>query len=109
MNFLIQATRQILSKSDGGIDISTEDASAVNNVFKDIILDSSIVFEAFGNAKTARNDNSSRFGKYIKFHYTAENELVSAFTERFLLEKSRLVTIENDDERDYRIASFISY
>lgn len=69
---------------------------------KNVIIDSNAIFEAFGNAKTVRNDNSSRFGKYIKLEYTADNQLWSAHTETFLLEKSRLVSVGTDD-RNYHI------
>lgn len=77
------------------------DVVLADNV-KNVIIDSNAIFEAFGNAKTVRNDNSSRFGKYIKLEYTADNQLWSAHTETFLLEKSRLVSVGTDD-RNYHI------
>lgn len=99
MNFLISANQSILSSNS----VMTSNAGLnVGDHIKGVLLESSVVLEAFGNAKTVRNDNSSRFGKYIKLNYTAENELVSAYTETFLLEKSRLVSV-GQNERNYHV------
>ena len=81
---------------------SSSASSSIAVIIKTVILESNAIFEAFGNAKTVRNDNSSRFGKYIKLQYTDGNELWSAHTETFLLEKSRLVSVGKDD-RNYHI------
>ena len=99
MNFLISTNQSILSSNSV---MSSTVVPDVGDHIKGVLLESSVVLEAFGNAKTVRNDNSSRFGKYIKLNYTAENELVSAYTETFLLEKSRLVSV-GQNERNYHV------
>ena len=70
---------------------------------EDKILACNPVLEAFGNAKTVRNDNSSRFGKYIKIFVKIETkQIVGAYMETYLLEKSRVVSIA-PGERNYHI------
>ncbi|OCF38290.1 hypothetical protein I317_07949 [Kwoniella heveanensis CBS 569] len=66
------------------------------------ILASNPIMEAFGNAKTTRNDNSSRFGKYIEILFDKSHEIVGARIRTYLLERSRLV-YQPEAERNYHI------
>ena len=60
--------------------------------FDDNRRDISAFVTAFGNAKTIRNDNSSRFGKYIDIHFDSKGSIEGAKIDQYLLEKSRIVT-----------------
>ncbi|XP_057693611.1 unconventional myosin-IXAa-like isoform X1 [Corythoichthys intestinalis] len=71
-----------------------------------IILGAGPVLEAFGNAKTAHNNNSSRFGKFIQVNYQASGTVRGAYVEKYLLEKSRLVYQEHN-ERNYHVFYYL--
>ncbi|CAA2978600.1 myosin-1 [Olea europaea subsp. europaea] len=66
------------------------------------ILKTNPILEAFGNAKTLRNNNSSRFGKLIEIHFSETGKLSGAEIQTFLLEKSRVVQL-SEGERSYHI------
>lgn len=138
MRYLITVANALLQqqgKGSGGKGGAEQNADLIERC----LLRSNTVLEAFGNAKTLRNDNSrwvgmglvrtymhnahthhmlltphlppslstthtqnSRFGKYIKLQYDATRQLVGAWTDHFLLEKSRLVHVD-PDERNYHV------
>ncbi|XP_031439916.1 myosin-7-like [Clupea harengus] len=79
-----------------------KDPNDKKGTLEDQIIQCNPALEAFGNAKTIRNDNSSRFGKFIRIHFHATGKLASADIETYLLEKSR-VTFQLKAERDYHI------
>ena len=66
------------------------------------VLESNPLLEAFGNAKTTRNDNSSRFGKFTEIQFNAEGRISGAAIRTYLLERSRVVNV-TDPERNYHI------
>lgn len=69
---------------------------------EEAILATNPIMEAFGNAKTTRNDNSSRFGKYIEIMFDKETSIIGAKIRTYLLERSRLV-FQPLKERNYHI------
>ncbi|XP_019509964.1 PREDICTED: myosin-8 [Hipposideros armiger] len=79
-----------------------EETGKMKGTLEDQIISANPLLEAFGNAKTVRNDNSSRFGKFIRIHFGTTGKLASADIETYLLEKSR-VTFQLKAERSYHI------
>ncbi|ETI52750.1 hypothetical protein F441_04159 [Phytophthora nicotianae CJ01A1] len=68
----------------------------------DRVLESNPILEAFGNARTTRNNNSSRFGKFIKLGFTSSGEMLGASISTYLLERVRLVS-QGKGERNYHV------
>ncbi|XP_076000044.1 myosin heavy chain, fast skeletal muscle [Genypterus blacodes] len=77
-------------------------AGKIQGSLEDQIVAANPLLESYGNAKTVRNDNSSRFGKFIRIHFGTSGKLSSADIETYLLEKSR-VTFQLSAERSYHI------
>ena len=66
------------------------------------VLESNPLLEAFGNAKTIRNDNSSRFGKFVELQFNKAGRISGAAVRTYLLERSRVVQL-TDPERNYHV------
>ncbi|XP_043518709.1 myosin heavy chain, muscle isoform X9 [Frieseomelitta varia] len=79
-----------------------DDASQKKGSLEDQVVQTNPVLEAFGNAKTVRNDNSSRFGKFIRIHFGPSGKLAGADIETYLLEKARVIS-QQALERSYHI------
>ncbi|KAJ8679906.1 hypothetical protein QAD02_015693 [Eretmocerus hayati] len=77
-------------------------ASEKKGSLEDQVVQTNPVLEAFGNAKTVRNDNSSRFGKFIRIHFGPSGKLAGADIETYLLEKARVIS-QQALERSYHI------
>ncbi|PKY07119.1 myosin-1 [Aspergillus campestris IBT 28561] len=86
---------QYIASVSGGGDSSIQ-------MTKDMVLATNPLLESFGNAKTLRNNNSSRFGKYLELEFNANGEPVGAHITNYLLEKSRVVG-QITNERNFHI------
>ncbi|NXG38832.1 MYH1B protein, partial [Dromaius novaehollandiae] len=99
---VIQYFATIAASGDKKKEEQPQQAGKMQGTLEDQIISANPLLEAFGNAKTVRNDNSSRFGKFIRIHFGATGKLASADIETYLLEKSR-VTFQLKAERSYHI------
>lgn len=86
---------QYIASVSGGSNSSIQE-------IKDMVLATNPLLESFGNAKTLRNNNSSRFGKYLEIQFNAQGEPVGANINNYLLEKTRVVG-QIKDERNFHI------
>ncbi|KAH7619484.1 hypothetical protein Ndes2526B_g06464 [Nannochloris sp. 'desiccata'] len=89
--------KQSSSSSNG-----TTTRAPVSAPIEEQVLESNPLLEAFGNAKTARNDNSSRFGKFVEIDFDAGGRVTGASISTYLLERSRVVSIRSP-ERSFHI------
>ncbi|KAG6014011.1 class II myosin [Claviceps lovelessii] len=81
--------------------VSGEQSGDIKKI-KEMVLATNPLLESFGNAKTLRNNNSSRFGKYLQIHFNSTGEPVGADITNYLLEKSRVVG-QITNERNFHI------
>lgn len=86
---------QYIANVSGGSNSSIQE-------IKDMVLATNPLLESFGNAKTLRNNNSSRFGKYLEIHFNQQGEPVGANINNYLLEKTRVVG-QITNERNFHI------
>lgn len=66
------------------------------------ILQANPILEAFGNAQTQRNNNSSRFGKFVRISFAPDGSIAGANVDWYLLEKSRVV-VRSEAERSFHV------
>jgi len=95
-----EATKRILAYFANIQKNTSSHMSAGGMSIEDQVLRSNPILEAFGNAKTVRNDNSSRFGKYIDIEFDTAGKLQSAKISNYLLEKVRIIK-QQPNERGY--------
>lgn len=96
--FIMQYLATLSQRSTGGEVSNTESGG---QTIEQQVLQSNPILESFGNARTIRNDNSSRFGKFIEIKFN-KGALVGASVETYLLEKVRLIS-QAEGERNYHI------
>jgi myosin heavy chain 6/7 len=82
--------------------VKKEEGGKKTMTLEDQIISANPALEAYGNAKTTRNNNSSRFGKFIRIHFGPSGKIAGADIEVYLLEKSRVI-FQQPAERDYHI------
>lgn len=99
MTYLARVT--ILDHSSHGL-ANSKSGNLPSGALEEKVLSTNPLLEAFGNARTLRNDNSSRFGKFIKIEFSNTGRIVGATIEKYLLEKTRIIH-QIEGERSYHI------
>lgn len=100
MQYLARVTKE---KAPIKPKVGSDDGPTTTSSLEDRVLSSNPLLESFGNARTLKNDNSSRFGKFIKISFdTHTGSIVGATISNYLLEKTRITT-QVDGERNYHI------
>lgn len=102
MKYLATASKHAHTAAFSGGASHSSAAANVHEKIEECVVLSNLILESFGNAKTSRNDNSSRFGKYIQIHYNTDGRMAGVSIRHFLLEKTRLV-MPQANERNYHI------
>ncbi|KAL0587404.1 hypothetical protein ABG067_003023 [Albugo candida] len=98
-----ETTKILMSHlATAGFDVPKFGIKEIASNFIQQVLQSNPLMESFGNAKTSRNDNSSRFGKFTELQFSASGHLMGAHSSTYLLEKSR-VSFQRPGEQNYHI------
>ncbi|XP_071489827.1 unconventional myosin-VI-like [Diadema antillarum] len=84
----------------------TESHGQSAGIIEQRIIEANPLLEAFGNAKTVRNNNSSRFGKFMEMHFGDKHNVVGGHVSHYLLEKPR-VCWQNAEERNYHVFYYL--
>merc|ERR1711881_405074 len=99
---VIQYIGKVAGVADDKPKAADPGVTRIEGTLDEQIVAANPLLEAFGNAKTTRNNNSSRFGKFIRCHFNSTGKLAGSDIESYLLEKNR-VTHQGSQERNYHI------